>query len=304
MSQQDDAPGSSDRTMSADGLPPLRDVIRIHGLSARKSLSQNFLLDMNLTRRIARLGGPLEGRTIVEIGPGPGGLTRALLTEGAHQVIAIERDDRCLPALQDISERWPGKLHVISGDALAMDWRALIAPFVAADSPKPAIVANLPYGIATKLLVGWLESGPWPPWYSQMVLMFQKEVAERIVAPPGSKTYGRLAVLAQWRCEAEIMLSLSPKAFVPPPKVSSAVVRLIPRPSPAPACNVRTLSRVTAAVFGQRRKMLRVSLKQVLPDPEPILARAGLAPELRGERVTVADFATLARLIDGLTPSQ
>lgn len=277
-------------TAGDDGLPPLRDVIRAHDLGARKSLGQNFILDLNLTRRIARLAAPLEGLTVVEVGPGPGGLTRALLMEGARHVVAVERDPRCLAALAEVSAAYPGRLTVHQGDALKADWPALAG----AHGGPAAIVANLPYNIATLLLIGWLEADPWPPWWSRMALMFQKEVAERIVAEPGCKAYGRLAVIAQWRTRARIGLTLPPAAFTPPPKVSSAVVVFEPRPVPAPACRVTTLGRVTAAAFGQRRKMLRQSLKSLTPMPELLLREVGISPELRAEQVPVEDFARLA----------
>ena len=277
---------------SPDGLPPLRDVIAAHGLAAKKSLGQNFILDLNLTRKIARACGELNGRTVVEVGPGPGGLTRALLIEGAARVVAVERDARCLPALAEIAARYPGRLSVHEGDALAADWRALTA-----DSHGKAIIAaNLPYGVASLLLAGWLETEPWPPWYSAMVLMFQKEVAERLVAGPGSKVYGRLSVLAQWRAGVRIVLNLPPGAFTPPPKVSSAVVELIPRDRPLAAGAPGALGRVTAAAFGQRRKMLRQSLKTLTPMPELLLREAGIAPDLRAEALTVAEFALLAEI--------
>ena len=287
-----------------DALPPLRDVIRNYGLAADKRLGQNFILDLNLTRRIARAAGahgdqlmksvgsalPLAGRTAIEIGPGPGGLTRALLMEGADRVIAIERDPRCRPALEDVAAAAGGRLTIIDGDALQTNWSTLTRPLAA----KPVIVANLPYNVATRLLIGWLESSPWPPWYSAMVLMFQKEVAERIVAEPGNKAYGRLSVIAQWRTRPKLLFTLKPEAFTPPPKVASAIVEFMPRPEPMPACDVTVLGRVTAAAFGQRRKMLRQSLKALAPDPEPLLAAAGLDGTLRGEVLSVADFARLA----------
>lgn len=276
-----------------DGLPPLRAVIERYGLNAKKSLGQNFLLDLNLTRKIARLAGDLSDRTVVEVGPGPGGLTRALLMEGAKHVIAIERDDRCLPALAEVSARYPGRLDVHPADALDVDWRQLLG-----DAPSASIVANLPYGVASLLLVNWLETEPWPPWYDCMVLMFQREVAERIVAQPKSKAYGRLSVLAQWRTEARIVMNLPPEAFTPPPKVSSAIVEFRPIASPQPACRVKTLARVTAAAFGQRRKMLRSSLKQITAFPELLLQRAQLEPERRAEELSVADFARLALVLD------
>jgi 16S rRNA (adenine1518-N6/adenine1519-N6)-dimethyltransferase len=277
----------------ADGLPPLRDVIDRYGLDAKKSLGQNFLLDLNLTRKIARLAGDLRGQTVVEVGPGPGGLTRALLIEGAKRVIAIERDDRCLPALADVASRHPGRLDVHSADAIEVDYVELVGT-----ASSASIVANLPYGVASLLLVNWLETEPWPPWYDRMILMFQREVAERIVAKPNSKAYGRLSVLAQWRTEARIVMNLPPEAFTPPPKVSSAIVDFQPIPAPQPACRVKTLARVTAAAFGQRRKMLRSSLKQITVFPELLLKSAELAPELRAEDLSVADFARLAFILD------
>jgi 16S rRNA (adenine1518-N6/adenine1519-N6)-dimethyltransferase len=279
---------------SPDGLDPLRDVIRRYDLAAKKSLGQNFILDLNLTRRIARAGGAVDGRTVIEIGPGPGGLTRGLLMEGAKRVIAVERDSRCLPALAEIGERYAGRLSVHEGDALKADWARLLG----SSSGKAIIAANLPYNVATTLLIGWLEADPWPPWWDRMVLMFQKEVAERIVAEPGSKDYGRLSVIAQWRSEAYIALTLKPDAFTPPPKVSSAVVVFTPREAPQPACSVKALGRVTAAAFGQRRKMLRASLKTLVPNPEELLDAAGISPELRAERLTVRDFAKLALIYE------
>ena len=278
-----------------DGLPSLREVIRALDIAPKKSLGQNFILDLNLTRRIARSSGALDGLTVIEVGPGPGGLTRALLLEGARRVIAIERDDRCLPVLHAIAARYPGRLEIVAQDALAVDWRGLVGDTAPADV---RIIANLPYGIATRLLIGWLETAQWPPWYGGMTLMFQKEVAERIVAEPGTKAYGRLAVIAQWRTSCRIDLVLPPTAFTPAPKVSSAVVEFIPRTVLEPMCDVRTLGRVTAAAFGQRRKMLRTSLKAVTERPETVLEPLGLSPELRGERLTVADFARLAAAID------
>ncbi len=281
---------------SPDGLPPLGEVVRSLELSARKSLGQNFILDLNLTRRIARAAGPLEGKTVIEVGPGPGGLTRALFLEGAERVVAVERDERCRPALDAISQRYPGRLDVRFGDALESDWRMLAA----SSRAKPIIAANLPYNIATLLLIGWLEAEPWPPWYERMVLMFQKEVAERIVAAPGSKAYGRLAVIAQWRTHPRLLFTLRPEAFTPPPSVASAVVEFVPIERPSPECSVHTLGKVTAAAFGQRRKMLRQSLKPLHADPEALLAAAGIAPTLRGEALTVRDFARLAYVLERL----
>jgi 16S rRNA (adenine1518-N6/adenine1519-N6)-dimethyltransferase len=278
--------------MSAlDDLPPLREVIRRHDLSAKKSLGQNFLLDLNLTARIARAGGPLDGITVVEIGPGPGGLTRALLASGARRVIAIERDSRAVAALAEIEAHYPGRLTVIPDDALAVD----IAPRL--DAGPARIVANLPYNISTALLVRWLSTEPWPPWFDMMVLMFQREVAERIVAKPGEKAFGRLAVLAGWRTEAKIMFDVAPSAFVPPPKVISSVVRLVPRPAPLP-CRRTSLERVTAAAFGQRRKMLRQSLRSLGTDAAALLTAAGIDGAVRAEEVAVEGFVALANALD------
>jgi 16S rRNA (adenine1518-N6/adenine1519-N6)-dimethyltransferase len=273
--------------MSAiDDLPPLREVIRRHELRAKKSLGQNFLLDLNLTARIARAAGPFDGVSVFEIGPGPGGLTRALLAQGAH-VLAIERDERAIAALMEIAERYPGRLDVVTGDALTFDPRAHLA--------APArIVANLPYNIATALLVTWLTIEPWPPWYDRMVLMFQREVAERITAAPGSKTYGRLSVLTGWRTTARILFDIAPSAFVPPPKVTSSVVEFVPRPQPL-ACDSRAFQRVTEAAFGQRRKMLRQSLRSLGMDPLALLDVAGIEPTERAEQIPVAGFVALAR---------
>ncbi len=271
-----------------DDLPPLREVIRRHGLAAKKSLGQNFLLDLNLTARIARAGGPLDGVTVVEIGPGPGGLTRALLALGARRVVAIERDERAIEALQEIAAHYPGRLDVVAGDALQID----PAPYL--DGGPVRIVANLPYNIATALLVAWLTLEPWPPWYDQLILMFQREVAERIVAPPGSKSYGRLSVLTGWRSEARILFDVASTAFVPPPKVTSSIVRLTPRKEPL-ACDRRALERVTEAAFGQRRKMLRQSLKSLGMDPLPLLTAAGIEPTARAEEIPVDGFVRLAQ---------
>lgn len=290
----------SEGKSAADGLPPLRRVLEAHGLIAKKSLGQNFILDLNLTRRIARIAAPLEGRTIIEIGPGPGGLTRGLLMEGAGRVIAVERDARCLAALSQIAEHYPGRLDVHPGDAMTTDWPTLLGDAAG----QAIIVANLPYNIASALLTGWLDTEPWPPWYQRMALMFQREVAERIVAQPGSKAYGRLSVLAQWRTSPRIVLNLGPEAFTPPPKVSSAVVLFEPREHPQPACSARTLARVTAAAFGQRRKMLRQSLKSLTPMPELLLHKVGLSPELRAEALTVAQFAALAAAFDEDSPGE
>lgn len=284
--------------MSAiDDLPPLRDVVEAHGLLAKKSLGQNFLYDLNLTGRIARAAGPLEGVTVVEIGPGPGGLTRALLAEGAKQVIAVERDERCLPALAQIGDRYPGRLHVTNGDALETDLGALVAQH----GGGPArICANLPYNIGTALLVRWLEADPWPPWFDRLTLMFQREVAERIVATPAQRVdYGRLAVLSGWRSRARILFDVPPSAFTPPPKVTSSVVELIPRAQPLP-CDGRILSALTQAAFGQRRKMLRQSLKGFALrgrtlEAQALLEAAGIEPTKRAEEVDVEGFVRLAQ---------
>lgn len=272
-----------------DGLPPLREVIRDLDLTAKKTLGQNFILDLNLTRRIARSVGALDGATVVEVGPGPGGLTRGLLMEGAAHVIAVEKDRRCIPALHAIAAHYPGRLTVIEGDALAVDWPSVLPP----DGGKARIIANLPYSVATPLLTGWLKTDPWPPWWDRMALMFQLEVAERIVAPPGSKTYGRLGVLAQWRAETRIALRLPPAAFTPPPKVASAVVEFRPRATPLDVGGAEALERLTAAAFGQRRKMLRAGLKG-FPGALAALETLGIDPTQRAEQLTVAQFCAIA----------
>lgn len=277
--------------MTNDGLPPLREVIKELSLSAKKSLGQNFILDLNLTRRIARSGGFIEGKTIVEIGPGPGGLTRGLLMEGAAKVIAIEKDERCLPALQQIADHYPGRLEIISGDALEIDIKSYL------DGPA-RIIANLPYSVGTALLIHWLEEDPWPPWYESMTLMFQKEVAMRIVASEGSKAYGRLAVFCHWRTDPSIVLKLPAKAFTPPPKVDSALVHLVPKEKPQCDCTLMSLEKVTSASFGQRRKMLRQSLKALGIDHISLLEKAGIDPQVRAEKVPIADFYKLAKLLD------
>jgi len=277
--------------MSAlDDLPPLREVIRRHELRAKKSLGQNFLLDLNLTAKIARAAGPFEGVSVLEIGPGPGGLTRALIAQGAR-VVAVERDERAVAALGEIATRYPDRLTVIAGDALTYDPRPhLTAP--------ARVIANLPYNIATALLVQWLTTEPWPPWYDRLVLMFQREVALRITAGPGSKVYGRLSVLAGWRTQARILFDVAPTAFVPPPKVTSSLVELVPRSEPF-ACASGALQRVTEAAFGQRRKMLRQSLKSLGGDPLYLLGAAGIAPTARAEDVPVDGFVALARVLAG-----
>jgi 16S rRNA (adenine1518-N6/adenine1519-N6)-dimethyltransferase len=291
-------------SLAADGLPPLREVVAAHGLQARKALGQNFLFDLNLTRRIARAAGPLEGVVVVEVGPGPGGLTRALLSEGARKVIAIERDPRALGALAEIAAHWPGRLEAIEADALD------IAPETLIDKAGGAplrIAANLPYNVATTLLAGWLEAEPWPPFYDRLTLMFQREVARRIVATPAERAdYGRLAVLAGWRTEARILFDVAPAAFTPPPKVTSSLVELIPREVPQP-CDAAMLSALTQAAFGQRRKMLRQSLKAFAAyrgiDLAVFLAAAGLESTMRAEEVDVAGFVAMARAASGTTRS-
>jgi 16S rRNA (adenine1518-N6/adenine1519-N6)-dimethyltransferase len=271
-----------------DDLPPLREVIREHALSARKSLGQNFLLDLNLTARIARAAGPLEAATVVEIGPGPGGLTRALLALGAAHVVAVEHDARAIPALEVIARRYPGRLEIVQADAQTFDPRPYLG------GAKARIVANLPYNIATTLLIGWLSVEPWPPWYDMMVLMFQREVAERIVARENDEAYGRLAVLANWRAETKILFDISPAAFVPQPKVTSSLVRLVPRATPEP-CDRRALEQVAAAAFGQRRKMLRQSLKSLPAEPAQLAAAADIDLTRRAETVPVSGFVAMAR---------
>ncbi|WGR61377.1 16S rRNA (adenine(1518)-N(6)/adenine(1519)-N(6))-dimethyltransferase RsmA [Paracoccus ferrooxidans] len=275
--------------MSAiDGLPPLREVIARHELRARKQLGQNFLLDLNLTAKIARAAGDLTGCDVIEVGPGPGGLTRGLLAEGARHVLAIEKDARALPALAEIAAAYPGRLEVIHGDALEVDPLAHL-------SPPIRIVANLPYNVGTELLIRWLTPAAWPPFWQSLTLMFQKEVAERIVAQPGGKAYGRLAVLAQWRSEARVVMTLPPEAFVPAPKVHSAVVHLTALPEPRYPADPAVLNRVVAAGFNQRRKMLRASLKGLHPEIESLLLQAGIAPTARAEEVGLEQFCALAR---------
>jgi 16S rRNA (adenine1518-N6/adenine1519-N6)-dimethyltransferase len=277
-----------------DGLPPLREVVAEHGLFAKKSLGQNFLFDLNLTRRIARAAAPLRNATIIEIGPGPGGLTRALLAEDARKVIAIERDSRCIPALAEIAGHYPGRLKVLEGDALAIDFAGLVS----GESPT-RICANLPYNLATELLVHWLETEPWPPWFDRLVLMFQREVAERIVAGPSQRAaYGRLSILANWRCETRILFDIPASAFTPPPKVKSSLVELAPRAMPLP-CEAKRLSEVTQAAFGQRRKMLRQSLKALAQgDAQRLLAFASIDPASRAEEIGIEGFVALARALE------
>jgi len=279
--------------MSAiDTLPPLREVIATHGLSAKKALGQNFLLDLNLTAKIARAAGDLSACDVLEVGPGPGGLTRGLLAEGARRVLAIEKDARCLPALDQIAAAYPGRLEVINADALALDWSAHLTPPV-------KVVSNLPYNVGTELLIRWLTPPTWPPVWQSLTLMFQREVADRIVATPGSKAYGRLAILAQWRCEARIALTLPPEAFTPPPKVHSAVVHLKALPEPRFPADPAVLERVVAKAFNQRRKMLRAALKGLTPDIEDRIVAAGLKPTDRAEQISIEGFCALARAVAG-----
>ncbi len=278
--------------MSAiDDLPPLREVIARHELRAQKRLGQNFLLDLNLTARIARIAGDLAACDVLEVGPGPGGLTRGLLAEGARRVLAIEKDPRCLPALAEIAAAYPGRLQVIQGDALEVDPLAHLAPPI-------RVVANLPYNVGTELLVRWLTPPVWPPFWTSLTLMFQREVAERIVARPGSKAYGRLAILAQWRARAQICLTLPPQAFVPAPKVESAVVHLEALAEPRFPARPETLAAVTAAAFNQRRKMLRASLRGLHPQIEALLEAAGISPTARAEEIGLERFCALARGLD------
>ncbi len=273
-----------------DGLPPLRDVIRAHELIAKKQLGQNFLLDLNLTSKIARSAGDLSGCDVLEVGPGPGGLTRGLLVEGARRVVAVEKDARCLPALEEIAAAYPGRLTVLHGDALELDLGAhLTAPF--------KIVANLPYNVGTELLIRWLTPAEWPPLWSSLTLMFQKEVAERIVAKPRTDHYGRLALLAQYRCDAKVVMTLPPEAFTPAPKVHSAVVHLTALPGPRFPCDFKVLQRITAMAFNQRRKMLRASLKGLTPGIETILESVGIPPTARAEEIGLEAFCTLARAV-------
>jgi 16S rRNA (adenine1518-N6/adenine1519-N6)-dimethyltransferase len=275
-----------------DDLPPLRDVIAQHGLSATKSLGQNFLLDLNLTAKIARQAGDLTACDVLEVGPGPGGLTRALLHAGARKVLAIEKDARCLPILADIALHYPGRLQVLEGDALAINAAEhLTAPI--------KVVANLPYNVGTELLIRWLTPAIWPPFWDSLTLMFQKEVAERISAAPGSKAYGRLAILTQWRAKARIVMEIPPSAFTPPPKVTSAVVHIVKRDQMLFPANEATLTRLVATAFGQRRKMLRASLKSISPDIEAHLTGVGIAPTDRAETIPIEGFCALARSLDG-----
>jgi len=280
-----------DEVMSGiDSLPPLSQVIRTHDIAAKKALGQNFLLDLNLTAKIARAAGDLTGCDVLEVGPGPGGLTRGLLAEGARHVLAIEKDPRCIPALEEIAAAYPGRLSVVLGDALEVDPLAHLTPPI-------RVAANLPYNVGTELLIRWLTPPTWPPFWDSLTLMFQREVAERIVAQPGGKAYGRLALLAQWRCTARIVMNLPPEAFTPPPKVSSAVVHLTALPAPRYPADARVLEQVIATAFNQRRKMMRAACKGLVPDLEDHLIAAGIKPTERAETVGLEQFCALARSV-------
>jgi 16S rRNA (adenine1518-N6/adenine1519-N6)-dimethyltransferase len=284
--------------VTTDSLPSLREVLAAYGIAPRKSLGQNFIFDLNLTRRIAR-EAKAEGATVYEVGPGPGGLTRALLSEDAARVVAVERDRRAIPALEQIAAAWPGKLDVVEDDALAVDETQMLAEHGVV-LPIP-VVANLPFNSGTALLIKWL-TGAWPPWWSSLTLMFQKEVAERICAVPGGEAYGRLSVLTQWRASARILFAVSRHAFIPPPKVSAAVLRIQPLPAPRHPAELAHLEKVTAAAFGQRRKMLRSSLKSLIPNPDGLLDAAGVPPTERPENLDIAQFCALARAYADLHP--
>ncbi|MEM7752711.1 MAG: 16S rRNA (adenine(1518)-N(6)/adenine(1519)-N(6))-dimethyltransferase RsmA [Pseudomonadota bacterium] len=273
-----------------DDLPPLREVIARHGLSARKSLGQNFLLDLNLTAKIARNAGDVTRADVLEIGPGPGGLTRGLLASGARRVVAVEKDSRCLPALAEIADAYPGRLEVVEADALEIEVMQYLTPPI-------KIAANLPYNVGTALLTRWLDPPDWPPFWDSLTLMFQREVAERIVAKPGSKAYGRLSILAEWRSEAKIVMDLPPQAFTPPPKVSSAVVHLKARPEPLYRADPRVLRDVVARAFQQRRKMMRASLKG-FAGIEDALHAADIDPKSRAETIDLERFCALARALE------
>ena len=272
----------------AASLPPLSEVLRRHGLRARRALGQNFLADANIARRIARAAGPLKDTVVYEVGPGAGALTRALLAAGPCRLVVVEKDARFLPVLEELAGYYPGRLEIVSGDALIIDERALLA-----DETDVRVIANLPYNIASPLLAKWLTAEPWPPWYASATLMFQREVAARIVAAPGGRDYGRLSVLAQWRSEARRLFDVPPTAFVPRPSVTSSVLHLVPRDAPL-AADTAALSAVLAAAFGQRRKMLRSSLKSLGVDARALLARAGIDANRRAETLTVANFCCLA----------
>jgi len=283
---------------ATDNLPALRDTISRYGLNARKSLGQHFLLDLNLCRRIARAAGPLEHATLYEVGPGPGGLTRALLAEGAERIVAVEYDPRCIPAIEEIAAAYPGRLSVVHADALTIDEARTL------DMPGGTIrvAANLPYNVGTALLIKWLSAPAWPPFWSSLTLMFQREVAERLVAKPGTKAYGRLSVLAQWRSEIRILFNVARSAFVPPPLVASTVVRIEPLAAPVSPAALDDLEAITSATFGQRRKMLRHSLKRLVANAEDLVRLAGLDPTARPEQLTVPELAALARAFAEVKP--
>lgn len=277
-------------------LPPLRDVIRTHQLAAQKSLGQNFLLDLNLTSKIARQAGDLTGCDVLEVGPGPGGLTRGLLVEGARKVLSVEKDTRCVPVLDEIQQASGGRFSYIIGDAMEVDALAHLVPPI-------RIVSNLPYNVGTELLIRWMTPEVWPPFWSSLTLMFQKEVAERIVAPPSSKAYGRLALMVQWRADARIVMRLPPEAFAPAPKVESAVVHITALPEPRYPANAKILEQVVAQAFNQRRKMLRAALKALVPDIEAVLLSAGIEPTQRAETVSLEQFCALARIVEDIRRS-
>ena len=275
-----------------DDLPSLREVIAKHGLRAKRSLGQNFIMDLNLTARIARAAGDLSNSDVLEIGPGPGGLTRGILAEGARRVLVIEKDTRCIPALQDIAAANPGRVEIINGDALDFDPIERLTPPV-------LVIANLPYNVGTRLLLHWLSPPSWPPVWSGLTLMFQHEVARRIIAKPRSKAYGRLSVISQWRCDTRIAMALPPEAFTPQPKVRSAVVQLSALAEPRFEADPALLERLVATAFGQRRKMLRTALRGIAPDTEELLGLAGIRPTLRAEDVSIEEFCALARCLAG-----
>ena len=278
---------------NSDGLPPLREVIAEHGLGARKTLGQNFLLDFNLTRKIARAAGPLENTLIYEVGPGPGGLTRALLAEGATRIVAVEQDHRCIPALEDIARTHPGRVEIVYGDAIAIDERELFCESPAGQSIR--VAANLPYNVSTALLIKWLRVAEWPPFWSSLTLMFQREVAQRLVAVPGTSDYGRLSILTQWRSCPRILFDVDRRAFTPVPNVTSSLVRIEPLTEPVAPAQLDDLERVTLAAFGQRRKMLRQSLRRLAPDTDALFRTSGIDRRLRPQDIEVAGFAALAR---------
>ena len=287
------SPDRTSGTPQISDLPPLREIIARHGLGARRSLGQHFLLDLNLTHRIAQSAGQLTNMTVIEIGPGPGGLTRSLLAASAGRIVAVEQDSRCVLALQDLKMTFPKTLEVIEADALNFRPDSIVGP-----DEKCIIVANLPYNIATRLLINWLRD---LANIKSMTLMFQKEVAERIAASPGTSSYGRLSVVSQWLCDTKCLFDIPPQAFVPPPKVTSTLIQLIPKSAPVMPVAFATLEAVTRAAFGQRRKMLRSSLKSLTAEPKKLLAIAGIQSDRRAETLTVAEFCILAQAHENLT---